>query len=53
VTSSPLLYPFGVEVGDSTGPFTDCNNGFTTNPMVVTEGFPFLGSTMYNVYVSF
>jgi len=46
------MYPFGFEVGDSSGPFSDCNNGFTTIPLTVASGFPFLGQMRYNVYVS-
>jgi hypothetical protein len=47
-----LLYPFGIEVGDSQGPFTDCNNGFILNPLTTQVGFPFFGTPRTLIYVS-
>ena len=50
--TASLMYPFGLDAGDRSGTFTDCNNGFTTIPLTPSTGFPFLGQTRNNVYVS-
>jgi hypothetical protein len=45
MTASPgretasVLYPFGIENSDSSGRFTDCDNGFTINSMTVNSAW--------------
>jgi hypothetical protein len=50
--SSSSLYPFGIDVGDSSGPFTDCSTGYSVQPLTVNPGFNFFDQTFSQIYVS-
>jgi hypothetical protein len=51
-TSNALLYPFGLGAGDNSGPFSDCNNGFSIPFLTLEAGLPYFGDKIYHIYVS-